>query len=134
MADAEECGHVFVDGNNLMGARPDGWWRDRRRAQRRIVAEIAAIAEADSGAQWTVVFDGAPDRGRPADGALRVEFAARRGRNAADDRIVELLGALPDGERALVYTSDRELRERASALGARVEGVGALLRRIEREG
>ena len=63
----------------------------------------------------------------PPDG-VRVEYARRKGANAADDRIVELLAALPEGADAVVYTSDRGLRERAVALGARVEGAGALLR------
>ena len=31
---------VFVDGNNVMGSQPDGWWRDRAAAARRLVAEI----------------------------------------------------------------------------------------------
>ena len=134
MAETAQDAHVFVDGNNLMGARPDGWWRDRRLAQRRIVAQLEEVAR-QAGGQWTVVFDGAPPRGRAArvavDGALRVEFALRRGPNAADDRIVSLIRALPEGAGAVVYTSDRRLRERAQGLGSRVEGVSSLLRRIE---
>lgn len=122
---------AFVDGNNVMGSRPDGWWRDRPAAQRRVVAGLEAAARS-SGRRWTVVFDGAP----PGDGApaapegVRVEYARRKGADAADDRIVELLAALPEGTDAVVYTSDRRLRERAVALGARVEGAGALLRRM----
>lgn len=122
---------AFVDGNNVMGSRPDGWWRDRPAAQRRVVAGLGAAARS-SGRRWTVVFDGAP----PGDGApaspegVRVEYARRKGADAADDRIVELLAALPEGTDAVVYTSDRRLRERAVALGARVAGAGALLRRM----
>ena len=56
-----------------------------------------------------------------------MQYGKRRGRDAADDRIVELLTALPPGTEALVYTSDRRLRERVAALGARVEGVSTLL-------
>ena len=138
---------AFVDGNNVMGSRPDGWWRDRPAAQQRLIADIEAAARG-SGREWTVVFDGAPpndspSRGRGAASAqpegirgeassppevVRVEHARRKGANAADDRIVELLAALPEGTDAVVYTSDRRLRERAAALGARVEGAGALLR------
>ena len=124
---------AFVDGNNVMGSRPDGWWRDRAAAQRRLIADIEAAAR-DSGREWTVVFDGAPpSRVRGEESAspegVRVEHARRKGADAADDRIVELLAALPEGTDAVVYTSDRRLRERAVALGARVEGAGALLRR-----
>ena len=133
---------AFVDGNNVMGSRPDGWWRDRDAAQRRLIADLEAAARG-SGREWTLVFDGAPpsrvrgnasapteeEAGASPDG-VRVEHAKRKGANAADDRIVELLEALPEGTGAVVYTSDRGLRERAAALGARVEGAGALLRRI----
>ena len=127
---------AFVDGNNVMGSRPDGWWRDRAAAQRRLIADIEAAARG-SGREWTVVFDGAPpsrvrgEESSPPDG-IRVEYARRKGANAADDRIVELLSALPEGADAVVYTSDRGLRERAVALSARVEGAGALLRRAGR--
>ena len=124
--------HVFVDGNNVMGSRPDGWWRDRSAAARRLLADLAPLARG-SGA-WTVVFDGpAPSETQLQTGTLRVEYAARDGTDAADDRIVELIGDLPPGTRALVYTSDRRLRERASALGARVEGTSALLRAAGRQ-
>ncbi len=119
---------VFVDGNNVMGSRPDGWWRDRVAAAQRLVADLAPLARGPGA--WTVVFDGAPPDGasRLVSG-LSVEYAERHGADAADDRIVELLGALPSGVDALVYTSDRRLRERVLALGARVEGASALLRR-----
>ena len=128
---------AFVDGNNVMGSRPDGWWRDRAAAQRRLIADLEAAAR-DSGREWTVVFDGAPpgdsssrvgESASASAGGVRVEHARRKGADAADDRIVELLAALPEGTDIVVYTSDRRLRERAVALGARVEGAGALLRR-----
>ena len=51
-------------------------------------------------------------------------------RDGADDRIVELVGALPDPAMALVYTSDSELRARVHALGARVAGARTLLNEI----
>ena len=37
--------HVFVDGNNVMGSRPDGWWRDRSGAARRLIAELDPVEE-----------------------------------------------------------------------------------------
>ena len=51
--------HVFVDGNNVMGSRPDGWWRDRSAAARRLIAELDPIARG-CGGEWMIVFDGLP--------------------------------------------------------------------------
>ena len=130
MPEAGAASRVFVDGNNLMGSRPDGWWRDRPAAQRRLAEQVGALAHA-AGGRWTVVFDGVPARRAvPVPDGVCVAYARRGGADAADDRIVELLAALPEGTEALVYTSDRRLRERAVALGARVAGAGALLRRL----
>lgn len=119
----------YVDGMNVIGARADSWWRDRAGAMARLAREVDALA-ANGADEWIVVFDGRPRR---LDVELRyvtVEWSRRSGRNAADDRIVELVEAA--GEDCLVYTSDRELRGRLIALGAQVEGASALLRRLER--
>ena len=47
----------IVDGNNVMGSRPDGWWRDRRGAQRRLVERLETFAAARD-EPVTVIFDG----------------------------------------------------------------------------
>ena len=120
---------VYVDGMNVIGARADGWWRDRAGAMARLAREVDALA-AEGGDDWTVVFDGRPRRLDVEPRYVTVEWSRRSGRNAADDRIVELVEAA--GEDCLVYTSDRELRGRLIALGAQVEGASALLRQLER--
>ena len=118
---------VFVDGNNVMGSRADGWWRDRGGAARRIAAEIALLARSRGGV-WTIVFDGpGPRDTAPSRECLTVVHAGHGGRDSADDRIVELVGALPDRTTALVYTSDAGLRSRVHAMGAQVAGAQALL-------
>jgi len=61
-----------------------------------------------------------------------VRYARRRGRDAADDRIVEDLAEL-DGP-VEVVTSDRALAARAAARGARLTGAGAFLARLDRSG
>ena len=114
-----------VDVSNVMGSRPDGWWRDRAGATRRLVAELDAFAEA-TGEPVIAVLDGgdAP----PAERA-EVLVASRSGRDAADDEIVALLedrGA----EGVRVVTSDAELSRRVRALGADVEGAGGFRRRL----
>ena len=97
---------MFVDGNNVMGSRPDSWWRDRAGAARRIVAEIALPARNRKGV-WTIVFDGpGPCGTEPSPEYLTVIYAGHGVRDSADDRIVELVGALPDRAMALVYTSN----------------------------
>ena len=121
---------VFVDGNNVMGSRADGWWRNRAEATQRLVAEIAPVALSHAGA-WTIVFDGP----RPPDVALSQEclnvvHTGHGRRDGADDRIVELVGTIPDPATALVYTSDAGRRARVHALGARVAGARALLEEI----
>ena len=96
---------VFVDGNNVMGSRPDGWWRNRAEAEQRLVAEIAPLARRCGGA-WTIVFDGSGPGGMAPQECLAVVHAGHGTRDGADDRIVELVGAIPDRATALVYTSE----------------------------
>lgn len=121
---------VFVDGNNVMGARADGWWRNRAEAAQRLVADIAVVACRQGGA-WTIVFDGPePPDMTPAQECVSVIHTGYRRRDGADDCIVELVAALPDPSVALVYTSDAGLRSRVQALGARVSGARALLNEI----
>ena len=120
---------IFVDGMNVIGARADGWWRDRTGAMARLTRQLDALA-ARAGGDWTVVFDGRPRRLTAEAQNVTVEWARCSGRNAADDRIVELVTAAGPG--CYVYTSDRELRERLLPLGAEVAGASALLRRIDK--
>ena len=121
---------VFVDGNNVMGSRPDGWWRDRAEAARRLVAEITPVALGHGGA-WTIVFDGEepPTMPLPSE-RLTVIHTGHGRRNGADDRIVELVDALPNWAASLVYTSDAKLRTRVVAAGTQVVGSATLLRQI----
>ncbi len=123
---------LLVDGMNVIGSRPDGWWRDRDGAVRRLHARLVALAShADE--QVTLVLDGRPLADLPEglhDG-VHVRYARRRGRDAADDRIVELVEAAPEPGDVTVVTSDRELARRSRALGADVVGAGSLLRRLD---
>ena len=121
---------VFVDGNNVMGSRPDGWWRDRAEAVRRLVAEIIPLALGHGGA-WTIVFDGQePPAMPPSPECLTVIHTEHRRRDGADDRIVELVHEQPDRVASLVYTSDAKLRTRVNALGTQVMGSRTLLRQL----
>lgn len=116
---------VIVDAANTVGSVPDGWWRDRRGAAERLRDSLAPYAAA-----------GLPGRPGPVELVLVVEGAARdvtsvpgvrveSASGSGDDRIVSLIAA--DAARRadrvrIVITSDRELRRRVEAYGARCAG------------
>jgi predicted RNA-binding protein with PIN domain len=113
---------LIVDGMNVVGSRPDGWWRDRQGAMRRLVSGLGALS---SDVPIVVVFDGAPFGVDPADG-VEVRFASRRGQNAADDDIAAMAGA---GD--TVVTSDADLSRRVRERGAEVVGAGEFRTRLD---
>jgi predicted RNA-binding protein with PIN domain len=119
---------LIVDGNNVMGSVPDGWWRDRPAAVLRLLARLQCYAATIDQAV-ELVLD-VPQRDLPPgehEGVL-VRYATRRGRDAADDRIVELLAEYTTDVE--VVTSDRALARRAHERGARVIGAGDFLRQV----
>ena len=118
-----------VDASNVIGSRPDGWWRDRAGATRRLVAQLDRFA-AGAGEPVIVVLDGGEPP--PAERA-EVVVASRRGRVAAGDEICALLEAR-GAAGARVVTSDAELARRVRALGADVEGAGGFRRRLDELG
>lgn len=83
----------IIDGNNVMGSRPDGWWHDRVRGALRLTQQIAEWCRTHDD-RVVLVFDGRdqPAVTRLGGGNLRVEYAPGK-RDAADDRIVALLTA-----------------------------------------
>jgi predicted RNA-binding protein with PIN domain len=122
----------LVDGMNLIGSRPDRWWNDPDRAVRRLIGELDRFAAA-TGDDVTVVFDRRPPDVSPGrHGAVEVAFASRRGRNAADDEIVVMVGGDPVPAGWRVVTSDRRLVERVRGLGAGVEASSRFRRRVDR--
>ncbi|MEV6110319.1 NTP pyrophosphohydrolase [Streptomyces sp. NPDC051940] len=115
---------VIVDGANVVGSVPDGWWRDRRGAAERLRDALADAGYAGQGVagrpgpvELVLVVEGAA-RGVESVPGVRVESAAGSG----DDHIVDLVAqAGPDRDRVVV-TADRGLRERVTALGAGIAG------------
>ncbi|MEV6759496.1 NTP pyrophosphohydrolase [Streptomyces sp. NPDC051105] len=114
---------VIVDGANVVGSRPDGWWRDRKGAAERLRDRLAerGLPGHPTPVELVLVVEGAA-RGVESVPGVRVEPASGSG----DDRIVELTADAPRRPR-LVVTADRELRCRVTELGAEVIGPSALL-------
>lgn len=114
----------LIDGNNVFGARPDGWWNDRPGAMVRFTQRVAEWCRTHTD-EVTIVFDQpVPAHAfELAGGNLQVIAAPRRGRNAADDHIVELADSADDPADLTVVTSDRGLRERVPE-GVMIVGAG----------
>lgn len=117
---------LVVDGANVVGSRPTGWWRDRAGAAARLHQAIAAT---DLGYDVVVlVLEGDARRGQPVgdDGAIHTVHAPGSG----DDAIVEQVRTRSrDGDDVVVVTADRVLRERVAADGGSSVGPSWLLAR-----
>lgn len=106
----------IIDGMNVIGSRPDGWWKDRGRAMAALVNHLDRWAADQEGAV-TVVFE------RPSEissSVIEVAYAAQAAADSADDEIVRLVAADAHSQEIRVVTSDRTLATRVRALGASV--------------
>jgi predicted RNA-binding protein with PIN domain len=114
----------LIDGNNVYGSRPDGWWNDRSAAARRFTQRVAEWCRTHDD-EVVIVFDPPVDGSTSelAGGNLSIEPAPRHGRNAADDHIIELVDQAIEGADITVVTSDRGLRQRLPRT-VEVMGVG----------
>jgi predicted RNA-binding protein with PIN domain len=118
----------LVDASNVIGSKPDGWWRDREGAAQRLLDALRTLAGDED--DVVVVLDAGPAEWAGRDGPLEVAIAPRRGRDAADDEIARRLDADDDPASIRVVTSDAKLAERARARGAEVVGAGAFRRQL----
>ena len=119
----------IVDAMNVIGTRPDGWWKDRHGAMVRLVDQLERFV-ASTGDDVTVVFERPPSP--PIESpVVEIASAPKARPNAADDEIVRLLKEDPDPEEIRVVTSDRALADQARFLNATIEPAEAFRRQIE---
>jgi predicted RNA-binding protein with PIN domain len=111
--------HWLIDGMNVIGTRPDAWWKDRHGAMIKLVDMLERWAAA-SGEEVTVVFEQPPSPPIRST-VIEVTHAPRPRRDSADDEIVRRLAAAPEPAAVRVVTSDLWLADRVHAAGATVE-------------
>jgi len=110
---------LIVDAANVVGSRPDGWWRDRLGAAGRLRDSLTSLA---GDHEVVLVVEGRARHLAPIDG---VDVVAAPG--SGDDEIVRIAAAKSGSGRAVVVvTADRELRQRLTAIGAEVAGPRTL--------
>jgi predicted RNA-binding protein with PIN domain len=119
----------LVDGMNVIGTRPDGWWRDRDAAMLRLVDLLERWAASEN-EDVTVVFERKPSPPIRST-VIDIAHAPKPRANAADDEIIRLLLADEQPSAVRVVTSDRWLADRAWAAGASVEGADSFRTRLE---
>ncbi len=119
----------LVDGMNVIGTRPDAWWRDRHQAMVRLV-DLLERWVAASGDDVTVVFEMPPSPPIRST-VIHVAHAPRGRANSADDEIVRRLAADPAPNQVRVVTSDRWLADRSRAAGATVEPASTFRSSLE---
>ncbi len=139
---------IIVDAANVMGSRPDGWWRDRAGAARKLRDQLVGLAtrgvkalpESMQAPPLELWF---PEIVLVVEGAARSVAAAHAaGPQGSDGRPVRVIAAPGSGDdtiaavaaelegRRLVVTADRELRARCVAAGSSVTGPGWLLAQL----
>lgn len=126
---------LLVDAANVVGSRPDGWWKDRAGAAARLVDQLAALPGAEvAGAvvdEVVVVLEGQARAGvppTPGDGMGEARVRVVHAAGSGDDTLAEL--CRPG---AVLVTADRELAGRARGAGAEVASPRVLLDALEQD-
>jgi hypothetical protein len=120
---------IVVDGANVVGSVPDGWWRDRAGAAARLRDALAGRDRSGLPGEIVLVVEGAARGVTPIDG-VGVAAAPQSG----DDHIVALVRDNAGRRPVTVVTSDRLLRQRVTQLGASIVAPGRLLSTISYSG
>lgn len=117
---------MVVDAANVMGSRPDGWWRDRAAAVRRLLDTI--VEAGPHPAEVVFVVEGKARAG--VEEGVRDGVRVVHAPGSGDDEMVRIVADQTPGRAVTVITADRGLRDRVTALGADVEGPRSYLDRL----
>ena len=120
---------LIIDGANVVGSRPDGWWRDRPGAARSLHEKLSTAGLPQN--EVVLLLEGEARSGVHAGqmGHIRTVHAAGSGDDAIVDEMVKQLG-VGDGRAVIVVTADRKLRDRIEAVGASTKGPKWLLHQL----
>jgi uncharacterized protein YaiI (UPF0178 family) len=117
---------LVIDAANVIGSRPNGWWRDRPGAARAFTARVrATVAAGRLDPPVTIVLEGRARDGADEADVDGVEVVHALGEG--DDTIAAIAEA---GRHAIVVTADRGLAARVRAVHADVVGPTWLLDRL----
>ena len=115
---------LIVDGANVVGSRPDGWWRDRPGAAARLHAQLVAVDLPY--AEVALVLEGQARAGVPEGNDERVRTVHAPGEG--DATIADLARSeIAEGRAATVVTADRALAATVREAGAEIARPGWLL-------
>ena len=114
---------------NVIGSRPDGWWKNRRRAMVGLVDQLERWASAE-GHHVTVVFE-RPTSPPIHSSVIEVGHAPKAAANSADDEIVRLVRSDDRPQEINVVTSDNTLADRVRDAGASAYPAEAFRKLIE---
>jgi uncharacterized protein YaiI (UPF0178 family) len=117
---------LIIDAANVIGSRPDGWWRDRPGAAQRFIEQLhEALRHGRLAPPIVVVLEG-----RARQGAGESDCEGLRVVHAPHDGDATIAALAQSADDALVVTADRELATRVMSAGAGVEGPRWLLDRL----
>ena len=121
--------HLLVDGYNVTKTAYGGLALDQQRA--RLLKGLGALA-ARTGAEVTVVFDGADVAGPAVATPRGVRCLFSRAGETADEVLRRMVRAEPSGRSVVVVSSDREVADGVRLSGARPVASWALVRLLDR--
>ena len=115
---------LVVDGANVVGSRPDGWWKDRAGAARRLHEQLMTASPGYD--EVVLVLEGAAKGGVRAGRDSHVVTVHAKG-NGDDAIVAQTTSAVERGLRVAVVSADRALQARVAHVGALTLSPGWLL-------